>query len=77
MTEFHVVEPPQTSRLDNLDDEHVEFIKTFQPAFDTFYSTRAAKKRGSQKQWVLKNVLGEFIRKFGVPLPAVATVSFL
>lgn len=50
---------------DLTDEEHIDFIKTFQPTFDIFYSTSAARVRGAQKIWVIKHVMGVFQQKFG------------
>lgn len=57
--------PPGPGLVDLNDEEHIDYIKAFQTRFDTFYSTTAARQRGSQKLWVIKNVMGGFQQKFG------------
>jgi hypothetical protein len=55
---------PQFTFTD-LNDEHTDFLKGYQSRFDAFHFSQAARKRGSQKLWVVKNVMGDFQWKFG------------
>lgn len=72
-----MADPSESTVADLTDIDHIEFVKTFQPPFDVFYATPAARKRGAQKQWVIKNVLVEFIPTFGVPSPVLINVCIL
>lgn len=44
-------------------DKQLEFVKEQQSRFDVFYATAAACKFGAQKEWVCKNVMGEYQQK--------------
>lgn len=69
--------PPSEAFVEDLTDrEHVAFIQSFQDTFRAFYMTAPARVHGAQKNWVLRNVLGPFQRKFGAPSPAVVSVGF-
>jgi hypothetical protein len=65
---------PEDPVLVLTDSEHIKFVQKFQASYDEFYSSPAARIRGSQKHWVLRNVLGGFRRKFGTPSKTVISV---
>lgn len=68
-------EPPGSSiSISILNAEHIEFLKTFQPAFDAFYASADARQRGAQKEWTCKHVIDNFIDRFGTPDSAVVAV---
>ncbi len=60
----------------DLNDDQVEFVRGFQARFDLFYASPPALKYGAQRNWVLKNVMGEFQKMFGPSSREVLSVSF-
>lgn len=66
---------PPPPIIDLRDDDYITFIKTYQDRFDTYRLSSPAKKYGSQKRWIRKNVMGEFQRKFGAASKDLVDVS--